>query len=297
MELSKLLVGLLSTLGSAGILAGVGYLFKDVIFKYYEKKITLNIEKELEDFKSEIRVKEKNLEDELKRKDSELIFIRDSLMNLKKEKLTALNSKKLLAYENMYDVLKFYHQTTALIGMLKVLDLSKALDEKYKQDFQKISETIFESFGIQKFFSEMNSNDEKYFQLYLDSNILENFKRFKEISVHAILLINLLKIGLLRKDILDNDHLIKSIVEFIPSAEAGFNKYGNQYAFYWHDYFYNQVIDLLRLEILGGDREANELNIVEDINKTALTLSALDQSTLPCNLILPQEMRPSFDQK
>lgn len=150
MKLSNFLVVFISTLGSTGILIGMGYLFKDVIFKYYEKRIALNFEKALENFKSEIRQKEKNLEEELKRKDSELIFIRDSLMNLKKEKLSALNSKRLVAYENMYDTLKFYNQTAALVNMLKVLDLNKALDNKYKQGFQTISETLFESFGIQK---------------------------------------------------------------------------------------------------------------------------------------------------
>lgn len=227
MEISNLLLWFFSTLGSTGILIGIGYLSKDVIFKYYEKKIALNFEKELESFKSEIRVKEKSLEDELKRKDSELIFIRDSLMNLRKERLTAFNSKKLVAYESMYETLKFYNQTAALINMLKVFDLTKAVDKRYKQSFQQISETLFNGFGIQKIISEMNSKDEKYFQLYLNNKILENFKRFKEISVHSILLINLLKMGLLEEEILNHDYLLKSIIELVPSAEKGFKEYGD----------------------------------------------------------------------
>lgn len=292
MELSDLSIWFFSTLGSAGVLAGIGYLSKDVIFKYYEEKIALNFEKELEYFKSEIRRKEKSLEDELKRKDNELIFIRDSLMNLKKERLTALNSKKLVAYESMYETLKFYNQTAALINMLKVFDLDKAKDTKYKQDFQKISETLFKSFGVEKIISEMNSKDEKYFQLYLNNKILENFKIFKEISVHSILLINILKIGLLKENILNNDYLIKSIIELVPSAEKGFKEYGNQYALYWHDYFYKQVISLLRLEILGDDAENNDLNIVEDISKSAFSISGFDQYDIPSDLIISQELRP-----
>lgn len=286
MEISNLLLWFFSTLGSTGILIGIGYLSKDVIFKYYEKKIALNFEKELESFKSEIRVKEKSLEDELKRKDSELIFIRDSLMNLRKERLTAFNSKKLVAYESMYETLKFYNQTAALINMLKVFDLTKAVDKRYKQSFQQISETLFNGFGIQKIISEMNSKDEKYFQLYLNNKILENFKRFKEISVHSILLINLLKMGLLEEEILNHDYLLKSIIELVPSAEKGFKEYGDQYALYWHDYFYNHVITLLRLEILGSDAENSELNIVEDINKSAFSVSGFDQYKIPSDLIL-----------
>jgi hypothetical protein len=297
MELSNLSVWFFSALGSTGLLVSIGYLSKDVIFKYYEKKIALNFEKELEHFKSEIRRKEKSLEDELKRKDSELIFIRDSLMNFKKERLTALNSKKLLAYESMYETLKFYNQTAALTNMLKVFDLNKALDNEYKQSFQQISETLFNSFGIEKIISEMNSKDEKYFQLYLNNKILENFKRFKEISVHSILLINLLKMGLLEKKILNNDSLLKSIIELVPSAEKGFKEYGDQYALYWHDYFYNQVVTLLRLEILGTDAENSELNIVKDINKSAFSMSGFDEYKIPCDLILSQEMRPNFNKK
>lgn len=297
MELSNLSVWFFSTLGSTGLLVSIGYLFKDVIFKYYEKKIALNFEKELEHFKSEIRRKEKSLEDELKRKDSELIFIRDSLMNFKKERLTALNSKKLLAYESMYETLRFYNQTATLTNILKVFDLNKALDKEYKQSFQQISETLFNSFGIEKIISEMNSKDEKYFQLYLNNKILENFKRFKEISVHSIFLINLLKMGLLEKKILNNDYLLKSIIELVPSAEKGFKEYGDQYALYWHDYFYNQVVTLLRLEILGTDAENSELNIVKDINKSAFSMSGFDEYKIPCDLILSQEMRPNFNKK
>lgn len=293
MELSDLSVWFFSTLGSTGVFVGIGYLSKDIIFKHYERKIALNFEKELEHFKSEIRRKEKSLEDELKRKDSELSFIRDSLMNFKKERLTALNSKKLVAYESMYETLKFYHQTAALINMLKVWDLNKALDKRDKKIFQQISETLFNGFGIEKIISEMNSKDEKYFQLYLNKRILENFKIFKDISVHSILLINLLKMGLLEERILNNDYLLKSIIELVPSAEKGFKEYGNQYALYWHDYFYNQVINLLRLEILGNDTENNELNIVEDINKSAFSISGFDQYKIPSDLILSEEMRPN----
>lgn len=297
MELSNLSVWFFSTLGSTGVLAGIGYLSKDIIFRYYEKKIALKFEKELEYFKSEIRYKEKSLEDDLRRKDSELIFIRDSLMNLKKEKLTALNSKKLVAYESMYETLKFYNQTATLVNMLKVFDLNKALNKKYTHNFQQISETLFSSFGIEKIISEMNSKDEKYFQLYLNHNILVNFKIFKEISVHSILLINLLKMGLLEDKILDNDYLMKSIIELVPSTEKGFKEYGNQYALYWHDYFYNQVIALLRFEILGNNEGDSELNIIEDINKSAFTILGFDQSKIPSDLIISQEMRPDFNQK
>lgn len=297
MELSNLSVWLLSTLSSTGVLVGAGYLYKDVIFKYYERKISLKFDKELENFKSEIRYKEKILEDELKRKDNELIFIRDSLMNLKKERLTAINSKKLVAYESLYDALKFYNQTATLTNMLKVIDLNKALDNKYRQSLQKYSEMLFNSFGIEKIVAEMNSKDEKYFQLYLNNKILDNFKIFKEISVHSILLINLLRMGLLKEDILNNDYLMKSISELVPTAEKGFKDYGNQYALYWHDYFYNQVINLLRVEILGNDAEMSELDIVEDIKKSAISVSAFDEYNIPHDLLISRDVRPNFNQK
>lgn len=297
MELSNLSVWLLSTLSSTGVLVGAGYLYKDVIFKYYERKISLKFDKELENFKSEIRYKEKILEDELKRKDNELIFIRDSLMNFKKERLTAINSKKLVAYESLYDALKFYNQTATLTNMLKVIDLNKALDNKYRQSLQKYSEMLFNSFGIEKIVAEMNSKDEKYFQLYLNNKILDNFKIFKEISVHSILLINLLRMGLLKEDILNNDYLMKSISELVPTAEKGFKDYGNQYALYWHDYFYNQVINLLRVEILGNDAEMSELDIVEDIKKSAISVSAFDEYNIPHDLLISRDVRPNFNQK
>ena len=59
MELSNLSVWFFSTLGSTGLLVSIGYLFKDVIFKYYEKKIALNFEKELEHLNLKLDVKRK----------------------------------------------------------------------------------------------------------------------------------------------------------------------------------------------------------------------------------------------
>ncbi|WP_278362962.1 hypothetical protein [Acinetobacter schindleri] len=51
MELSNLSVWFFSTLGSAGVLVGIGYFSKDIILKYYEKKINIKFEKEMEEFR------------------------------------------------------------------------------------------------------------------------------------------------------------------------------------------------------------------------------------------------------
>lgn len=61
--------------------------------------------------------------------------------------------------------------------------------------------------------------------------------------------------------------LSKSIIEIVPKSKEGFDKFGENYAYYWVAYFYEEILRELRNEMSGtGDMD----RAVESVEKLAL---------------------------
>ena len=62
-------------------------------------------------------------------------------------------------------------------------------------------------------------------------------------------------------DFMTYESLVKKIIEFIPSSKDGFETYGDNYVFYWSDYFYKEVLKQLRNELIGDSNMAKDTEL------------------------------------
>ena len=138
MELSNLSVWFFSTLGSTSLLVGIGYLSKDIIFKYYEKKINIKFEKEMEEFRQKIR-----------EKDSHIALISNYLTDLETNRSKVRNDKQLIAAEDCLKLIKVFNKTNFLIQILIRINFKKVYAEKEKLELQGVSEQLYRDCNIE----------------------------------------------------------------------------------------------------------------------------------------------------
>jgi hypothetical protein len=84
--------------------------------------------------------------------------------------------------------------------------------------------------------------------------------------------------------------LSEMVVELVPGAREGFDKFGESYAYHWATYFYDQTLALLRHEISGADDIAKAAKSAEslalDSRRAQLAVRAnLEAAGLPERLI------------
>ena len=268
MELSNLSVWFFSTLGSAGVLVGIGYFSKDIILKYYEKKINIKFEKEMEEFRQSIREKE-----------SHIALINSYLTDLEANRSKVRNDKQLIAAEDCLKLIKVLKKTNLLIEILIRLNFKKIYAEKRELELQEMSEQLFRDCNIENILREVKELDVNFLDLYLDSESLNNLRIFQGITFFAIILITAFKdktTEFLRKE---NNEIVKSIIKYLPDSKKSFEEYGDEHMFVWHNYFAEKTLNSLRSFVNG------EKNNVDIINIQKITTAARkNYNDLPSDL-------------
>jgi len=247
---------LLNTAGSAGLLAGIGYLSRDIILKYYEKRVGFKFEKEIEEFRREIREKE-----------SHITLINSYLTDLAKNRSKAKNDKQLLAAEDCLKLIKVLNKTNLMIQILEHINFKKVYDEKRELELQGFSEELFRDYNIENIFKELKELNSNFIDLYLDEESLNSFRIFQGITIFSIILITAFKdktTQFLKKD---DKEIVDLIVKYLPNTKTSFEKYGDEYMFTWHSYFCEKTIVLLR-SFVSGDKNNEDIANIQHITMT-----------------------------
>lgn len=256
MELSDLSVLLFSTLGSTSFLVGIAYFFKDIIFKYYEKKINIKFEKEMEEFRQKIR-----------EKDSHIALINNYLTDLEKNRSKVRNDKQLIAAEDCLKLIKVFNKTNFLIQILIRINFKKVYAEKRELELQGVGEQLYRDCNIENILKEIKDLNSDFIDLYLDRQSLNSLRIFQGITVTAITLIAAFKdktTEFLKKE---DKELVELIIKYLPSTKSSFEKYGDEYMFIWHDYFYEKTLISLR-SFVSGEKINDDIVNIQKITMT-----------------------------
>jgi hypothetical protein len=132
-------------------------------------------------------------------------------------------------------------------------------------------------------------------KLYLSDKSLKVFDAYESIIIHAALMIKLLALPVSDKEGLVNvGALAAVVVEIVPDAKEGFDKWGDGYAYHWVKYFHDEILRNLRHEVSGVDDLKRDTESIErlavDSRRAQINVRAsLEQTGLPDNLIEPDE--------
>lgn len=270
----------LSVVASAGFIGGIGFIARESLVKLLTKSIEHKFETELEKFKSDIREGEKELEQ-----------IRSYISSLRTSRDSVLQSKKFESAENLIAIRKFLSGFTMAVQYMQMLKVDEIIKMGDDQNLNNFMEVITKPLNINQKLEEYSKFNKDAMKLYLNDNTIKAFEIYETIMIYALISLQLLSIPMSRNyNILKGGSLSKKIIEVIPSSKEGFDKFGESYIYYWHDYFYVDVLKKLREELIGEVNMNNDTKSAErlalDFKKAQVNIQkSLRENGLPQNLL------------
>lgn len=276
---SELQSWLLGVITSAGVVGFAVYILRSTISRYFTKGIEYHFEKKFEKFKSEIREQEKEVEQ-----------LRAFIVSARRERDSTFQSKKFEAAEVMMQARQLLGEFTIIVEYLKVLKTDEILKSKDPKIFEFI-DSIVKPLNIEEKMTRYNSLDKTLPNLYLSEKTLKIFHIYESILFYAIMKIKLLSFpGAKSTSYLKTGAIGDSIVEVVPQSKESFDKYGDDNSFYWLNYFYTEILNNLRNELLGSDTMSKDTEaatrLALDSRRAQQTLlSKLQEQGIPEELL------------
>lgn len=245
-------VWLFNLVSAAGVVAAVAYLLRDTVAKFLSKAVEQRFEKQMETFKAEIRDNERELD-----------HIRSFLTSARRERDSAIQSKRLEAAETLLRARHSLSQLSMLVEYMKILNGEKLLEDDDPKIIQFI-ETIMKPFDVDEKLKQIGAIDMTLPDLYLGERSLKAFSAYKGIIIHAAAMMKMFSLPMRDKDQLINvGGLSKSVMELVPGSKDGFDKWGEGFAYHWTGYFYDDILRSLRHEVAGTDDLSRDAKSIE----------------------------------
>lgn len=256
----------LGVLTSTGLIVWFGYLMRDSLGRYVSKTIEHKFNKKLESFKSELREGERDIEQ-----------IRAYLSSARSSRDAALQSKKFDAAEKMIQARRYLLSFNVIIQYMQILNIDELLKRGDNPNVIEFLEGITKPLNLEQRSKDYHEMDKDTLKLYLSENTINVFEVYERIIFRAIAQLQILAIPLPNKpNLLKEGDLSKKIIEFIPSSKESFENHGENYVYYFADYFYSLILIELRKELVGVDSMARDLDSAEklalDFQRTQLNV-------------------------
>ncbi|ELY3622591.1 hypothetical protein ACM92P_000680 [Cronobacter dublinensis] len=240
--LNEILKWIVSVLTSATVLGAILYFTRSSLTKFIGKSIEHRFDKKLENFKAEIRENEKEIEQ-----------IRTFMSSTRRERDSALQAKRFEAAESLMRMRQFLGQLNFFVDYLNILNLDEILKKKDDPKIIQFINTLIGGVDINERVTTYGKFDRTMMELYLSERTRKTFDTYQSIILNAVMIMKVLSLSLvnLPPDFFKKDAIKKMIIELVPSAEAGFDEFGDSYAYHWSTYFYKRISAELRNELLG----------------------------------------------
>ncbi|WP_442046283.1 hypothetical protein [Novosphingobium sp. YAF33] len=241
-----------STIGSVAItgivISAAAVLMRDTLARYLTKSVEHHFEERLEKFKGDIRGNEIELEQ-----------IRGFLTTAQRERDAAIQAKRLEAAESLLRERQVLSRLSMLIEYMKILNTDKMLDATGDPKVAEFVQSLLHPLQVDRTLEDLKSFDRTISRLYLSEAALKTFDAYQTIVMSAVTLLKMLSIPLDKKsDFIKSGKLSKTVIELLPGTADEFEKFGEGYAYYWSTHFHDEVLRVLRNDILGMDASGKD---------------------------------------
>ncbi|XUA20143.1 hypothetical protein ACQVA2_04945 [Citrobacter sp. OP27] len=272
-----------SALTSATILGGGVYLMRSTLTKLIGKSIEHRFDKEIENFKSEIRGNEKEFEQ-----------IRAFMGSIRRERDSTLQAKRFEAAEALMHQRQFLGQFTMLVEYVKMLNMEEILKNRHDPQIAKFIKVLTDPVDIDGKLKTYGTFDRTMTELYLSERVKKLFETYQCIMLNAVMIMKILSLPNLEinPDLFKKDSIKNMVVELVPQSKEGFEQFGDNYAFQYTNHFNAEILKELRNELLGitsmsKDTEA-ATKLALDSRQAQINLHAsFEKSGLSEDLIKP----------
>ena len=246
----KIFFGVMS---STTVLAVLGYIFRDVVGRMLFSRMEHKLEERIEIFKADIRSNEKELSE-----------IRNFLHSASRESSSIVVAKRLEAAEVLLRLRHTLSKLNILVEYMKTLNIQAILDEGDDAKIAEMFESLSRPLKIDETIDQLGSIERTLPQLYISESSMKAFSAYESIVLHSVMLIKLFSIPVPEKSkVVKEGNLSKIVLELVPQAKDGFERWGDQYAFHWSTYFYDLILKSLREEISGDNEMSRNVESAE----------------------------------
>ena len=271
---------LLSVVSSTGLIGIVAFLMRNTIATFFSKAVEHRFDKKLESFKADIRDNEKELDQ-----------IRTFLASSRRERDSAIQSKRLEAAETLLRARHALSQFTMLVEYMKILNGEQILQNGDDPKLTKFIEALIKPFDVDEKIKVVGTIDMTVPRLYLSDKSLRLFDAYEKTILQAAMMMKLYSLPLRDKgSLIKNGTLSEIVMELVPSSKKGFDKWGEEYAYHWATYFHDAILRSLRHEVSGADEVIRDTESIErlalDSRRAQINIrSSLEEAGLPATLI------------
>lgn len=231
-----------SALTSAVFLGAVAYFMRSTLTKFIGKSVEHRFDKKIENFKAEIRDSEKEFEQ-----------IREFMGAARRERDSTLQTKRFEAAEALMRSRQFLGQFTVLVEYLKMLNLEEITKNRSDPKISQFIKALTDPVGIDEKLKTYGAFDRTMTELYLSDRVKKLFDTYQFIILNAVMIMRVLSMpGLqINPDLFKKGSIKNMVIELVPSSKDGFEQYGDGHAYHWVSYFYDQILNELRNDLLG----------------------------------------------
>lgn len=271
----------ISIITSAGVLTLLAFLTRSTLAKFFTKSVEHHFEKKFEKFKAEIRDNEKELEQ-----------IRTFMSSARRERDSALQSKRFEAAESLLRSRQLIAEFSGLAEYLKILNTDEIIKRNSDPKITNFIKTLIDPFNIDEKLVTFKAIDRTLANLYLSERTIKTFEAYEAIILNAVTIMKMLSLPGLKIDpnLFNKEKMKTMIIELHPESQAGFEQYGDNHVFHLTMYFYMQILNELRNELLGTgnmmrDTEA-AANLARDTRNAHMNiLNTLESNDIPESII------------
>ena len=251
-ESFKWLLGVATSTGALGLIA---YLMRSTLSRFFTKSVEYQFEKKFEKFKADIRDNEKELEQ-----------IRSFLVSARRERDSTLQLKRFEAAEILMRLRQALSELTMVVDYLKIIRVDEVMKKGDDPKVIDFIDALTKPIDIDGKLALYRGIDKTLPWLYLGDRTKKIFEIYEGVIFNAVATMKILGAPLRNKEnIIKRDNLVEKIVEIIPYSKDGFEKHGDTYAFYWLNYFYSEVLNELRNELLGVDNMTRDTEAAKNL--------------------------------
>ncbi|HHX4177942.1 TPA: hypothetical protein ACU92A_003322 [Citrobacter braakii] len=251
----------IGVLASSGIIGGAGILFRDALGRFMGRAIEHKFERKIEEFKSEVREGEKELEQ-----------IRSYISFARTGRDSILQVKKVEAAEKIINARQFLFRYMIVAKYMQALKVDALIKNKNEDNVRQFIKDIIQPLKLDDMFDEYQNFDVNTPRLYLGEKSIKVFDIYSGIIMCGAGTLRSLEFTVGEESrIMDFELLIDKIVDLMPWSKKGFERYGDNYVFHLHDHFYDEVLNELRNELIGDENIKKDAEVA-----TQLALSFRD---------------------
>jgi hypothetical protein len=170
--------------------------------------------------------------------------------------------------------LRIMSKLTIGVEFLKALNLEELAKKPAEPSVNQMMEVFLSPIKADDVFEELKDCDISASRLYLEENTLALFGAYTSIVTYAISVLKVLSIPNGGFDLLNQGKLREKVEKLVPASKGGFEKYGESYAFYWVQYFYDEIENALRAEALGRNSDELDVEKAHSVARGSLEIQA-----------------------